>query len=348
GNIFTQKIQMDSVDYIRELSAEVVRGNGEDVLTEDNTYLLYFVENESQKEIADADGYYNNYLVNIFTVNGSLTIDQLNISSNNEVVNISTENDTLKVFANTIGETSILIEAKDGSGRFVELNFKVIKIEPTRLEINEHDILSTDFQTEDFENAIGEISFYIPNGMGLPTNEEIDILIENIYVDPCIIRFETELDITIEETIQGNLILRKYFFEEQNAGNYNVDLIIDGEVVYSFNIEVLGITPYFSYGTEDNNNIVEYNFNKCEIIVTSLENQERIYFVCGVFDAWGEISQQLSVSIKEDINNCVEDYDGRSGLETIFFKVKSVGEFTFTITDAISNISVDFRVIISA
>ncbi|MDD4110739.1 MAG: hypothetical protein PHS54_04220, partial [Clostridia bacterium] len=42
GNIFTQKIQMDSVDYIRELSAEVVRGNGEDVLTEDNTYLLYF------------------------------------------------------------------------------------------------------------------------------------------------------------------------------------------------------------------------------------------------------------------------------------------------------------------
>ena len=75
----------------------------------------------------------------------------------NEIINI-TENGELKVTAKGIGEASILFSAKDGSGQFFELTFKVVKILPTILEVNGVNILSN-YQEQDLENAIGNISF---------------------------------------------------------------------------------------------------------------------------------------------------------------------------------------------
>lgn len=341
GNIFTQKVEMLSTDYIKEFAVQVTQENKENALIQDNKYLLYFVEDESKKQLAALDGFYSTYLLNIDDEN--ISFDQLDINIvDNEIINI-TENGELKVTAKGIGEASILFSAKDGSGQFFELTFKVVKILPTILEVNGVNILSN-YQEQDLENAIGNISFYVPNNLEFSTSAEIYVLINNKYTSNSFIRFETELDIIMEEEIQEYLVLRKFTFTSQESGNYRVDLIVDEESVYSFNIEVLEILPHFRYEIEDNYNV--YNFDERVIIVTSLSFWSYINFTCKVFDAWEEINQTLNVELIEDNNDCVKFIENK-GLEAITIQVKNVGEFTFTITDTNLNISVEIHVTVN-
>ena len=123
-----------------------------------------------------------------------------------------------------------------------------------------------------------------------------------------------------------------------------MDLIVDEESVYSFNIEVLEILPHFRYEIEDNYNV--YNFDERGIIVTSLSFWSYINFTCKVFDAWEEINQTLNVELIEDNNDCVKFIENK-GLEAITIQVKNVGEFTFTITDTNLNISVEIHVTVN-
>ena len=58
------------------------------------------------------------------------------------------------------------------------------------------------------------------------------MLINNKYTSNSFIRFETELDIIMEEEIQEYLVLRNFTFTSQESGNYRVDLIVDEESLF--------------------------------------------------------------------------------------------------------------------
>ena len=48
---------MLSTDYIKEFAVQVTQENKENALIQDNKYLLYFVEDESKKQLAALDGF---------------------------------------------------------------------------------------------------------------------------------------------------------------------------------------------------------------------------------------------------------------------------------------------------
>lgn len=346
---FSQKIYSDefnflSTNFIEELIINVEReSKDEKIIYIEEQYILYFCADVELIEEVDETGFYNNYLIDI---KDELNCDFENfaiMTDNANIIGIEKKNEFLKIFSKNTGHASLVIEALDGSGQSVNLNFEILAVEP-EIQIEKID-LNTCLQ-EDLISYFENISFYEKNNLGVIDYYEISLKSkfagqDYIYLNSTNANLGVTSNISRDEN--GNIV-KNYIFESNIAGIYYVDLILNNEIFYTIEINVLSKNNYFKFSTDDiARDGVVYDFENKIITIHSLNSLEdkNIIFTCKTYNILHK-EQEQNLIFSFDSNYCITE---KINIEMIFLSIKKAGNFVLTITNG--NLSVDFNILIN-
>jgi hypothetical protein len=333
--LYSENIEFSSTDFIKEIDVNVKREDNQNILKEDSKFLLYLIENEELREEADLEGLLNNYIIEL-----NIPLEKLSITAdNNSIVSIVETDGRYKIVANEIGEAEILISATDGSGRSVKLDIKVSEVSPSQLKIGEIDLLS-EYSQENLDKAFENIEIVLGEN---DSKTELSILISK-YVKDSYIYFSSEdenLTISSAEGLQNDSVLKTFTFTSEVVGEYNIDLIVNNVVIYSFFITVKPYPYEFGFSEVEIPN-VEYDFKNRKITVSSfIPNNSEISFDCFIYYNNKEKRKTIYLTYDNEV------FEGEHSLGNIYLRIKQSGSFTLIITDLISNLSTSFTIIVN-
>ncbi len=343
--IFSNETVIDSENFIQSFSASLSQEEDRCLQDLEENYLLYFINDEDKNNLANGEGFYNYYILDIlnFSLQEEVENFQIEIQNEDVIQQIFAENG-IKIIAQNIGESKIIISAMDGSEQIFELNVKVLDCAPETLELNGVNLLSENFIEElGFE----DIEIYSSNNFGLKSSFELDILISGSYSEFAYLNCSDEnLVISAYKTADDGNFEINYKFESNFEGKYSVNLVINGETVYTFEIFVKLCDYYFVLTIVDvNNSNVNYNFSENQILINEFNGFENIVFNCRLYLNGDRCAQSLDLEF-EDPDNCISTFQ-QFTLEQIFLRVGSVGTLKINITDSTTGASISLDVIIS-
>lgn len=347
---YSPKVAITSTNFVQGLSAIISRENGDNSLTQEKDGLIkhiLYCTDYTKIDLVDENGYYNNYILNIYDLSDNLFKNFSLELEENSILEIIIEENVIKIIAKELGESFITISALDGSGQKIIIYFEVKEIDPTLLKLGNIDLLST-YSQEDLINEIGDITIYESNELGKPSTAELSINIASKFVKDSYVYFESlnsDLETTVCETEkEDGSIIKTFMFEAQNPGTYAVNLIVNGNVIYTFDVTVLDSKNHFEFSTEDTNPNIVYDFENREITLSEYsQNNMMLNFVCGMFDANNE-EQDQDVKLEYNKEYCISD---AISIEYIYLYIMKSGTFTLTITELNSDISTVFTIIIN-
>jgi hypothetical protein len=369
---YSRELAITSVNFVGQTYIELSRIEGDalSIANEDNLiYLLYFIDGDMGL-VADSDGFYHYYNLKTYECITDNRIFGVNYySSNTEVAAIETvvyvigdeEILGVKIVARGIGEAIITAVATDGSGQTSEIHIRVDKVTPAQLKIvsgdQEADLLCEEV---DLDDLVGDFTLYELSSVdGVLKSRELTLFISKYYVGENYAYFqilngsvENGLNIETQCSNSGDAIIKKCTFTASKEGVYQVGLIVDGELVYSFEITVLVKTKYFDF------NFVNYAHGNVEsnfinsmatdptIIIDITQPNRMIRFQCQFKE--GDVCvvpQALALSFSD--NSYVE---GSSvSFFSVCFEVKGIaGEFNLIITETYSGETFTLKIIIRA
>lgn len=345
----TPIINISSTDFVSEFSVQVSHEGSFETLIEggQTKYILYKLEfgDPFVMQTANNDGYYTNYVIHTSIL---IPCGVSYTSSNTSIFDIETVGDLIYIVSKGIGEAVITGAALDGSGQTFSLIIKVLEITPDQLKVKsdagEMDLLSL-HEESDFDEIIGDINVYEQNEIGKINSFELTIFVNKFYVTESCAYFEIVeeegLTLTIERDIRDGVESRKYIFQAQTAGIYTVNLVVNGEVVYTFNVTVLEAQNHFAFYAEDSYG-VDYDFENTTITVNFSICQDLLFY-CNT----------LSVDNIPQAQNLLLSFSDESYVEfnlsygTIFLLLTKPGTVIFTITEINSGLSIDLTLIIN-